>query len=196
MSLPCRICSSRAVDDVNSALVGGASVRVVARRFGFSRSGTDRHARKCLPRALAAYSVPQQTLGDELRGLWAEATRLKDRAEATGDLRAALVGLKQLAELLELRLRALPPPRPQKQVEICVRYEDPKVRPALTDAQLVEELANLARRTKNETMMACAARLALLLKNRVISPELDAQLSKAEAGAPQLPDGGNNADLA
>lgn len=191
MSQSCRICSSSSADAVNADLTRGLSVRDVAARFGFSRSGTDRHARRCLPRALAACQVPQQTLADQLTGLWAEAKRLQAQAEADGDTRAALVALRQLVDLVELEMRAMPPTLrgPQKQVQITVCYEKPKVRPALSDTQLVEELGHLARRTKSEQIMATAARLAVLLSGRPISQELDEQLAKAEAGPPQLPEG-------
>ena len=68
MRLKCRICASSSADLVNADLVRGQSVRDTAAKYGFSRSGTDRHARRCLPKALAAYSVPQQTLADQVSG--------------------------------------------------------------------------------------------------------------------------------
>ncbi len=123
MAQTCRICASSSADAVNADLVGGLSVRDVARKYTFSRSGTDRHARRCLPKALAAYEVPGQSIGDELRGLWLEAQRLKDRAERAGDLRAALVALRQLCDLLELKMRAMAPMlRAQKQMQVVVVY--------------------------------------------------------------------------
>lgn len=191
MSQPCRICSSRALDSVNADLTRGVSVRITAARHGFSRSGTDRHARKCLPRALAAYQVPHQTLADELKGLWLETQRLKAKAERAGDLRAALLCLRELADLLELKLKTLPPTlrAPQKEIEIRVTYEEPKTRSPLTDAALVKELGELCKRTRSEQVLAVAARLALLLKGRPIPQDLDDQLAKAEAGPPQLQGG-------
>ncbi len=191
MGLKCRICASNSADAVNSDLVRGLPVRDVARKYAFSRSGTDRHARKCLPRALAAYQVPQQTLADQLAGLWAEAKRLQAQAEAGGDLRAALVALRQLVELLELKMRAMPPALQsgqQKQVQITVKYEEPIRREGLTDAQLVNELGLLVRRTKSEPVLVCCAKLACLLRRKPVPAEVEAIESKV---LPQLSEGDN-----
>ncbi len=199
MAQSCKICASGARDDVNSDLMRGQSVRDVARKYGFSRAGTHRHSLKCLPQALAAHSVLGQNIGDELASLWKEAERLKRAAENSGDLRAALIGLRQLCDLLELKMRAIPSNLRgvQQAVEFHVTYDSrPREDTVLSDDQILQQLGLLIRRTKSEPVMACAARLALLLKNRVIPAELDAQLAKVEAGVPQLPDGGNNADLA
>jgi hypothetical protein len=70
----CSICRNQAKDDINSALLGSASLRDIAGRFGVARSSLDRHRRKCLgPRiatALARYEeIDGRRLVSDLLGL-------------------------------------------------------------------------------------------------------------------------------
>ncbi len=91
-----------------------------------------------------------------------------------------MVGLRQLCDLLELKMKSMPPQlrAPQKQVQILVRYEDPKVRSPreepLSDHEIITQLGQLVRRTESQAVMAVAAKLALLLKGRPIPMELEA----------------------
>ncbi len=187
MGLKCRICASSSADLVNADLVRGQSVRDTAAKYSFSRSGTDRHARRCLPKVLAAYAVPEQTVADELRGLWQEAQRLKQEAERGGDLRVALVGLRQLADLLVLKMRAVETRAGLKeQVNFVIRYDHTPTasKPELSDAEIAKQLGALARRTKSEAVMACCAKLAFLLRRKPVPVELETIERKV---LPQLP---------
>lgn len=46
----CTVCESDKVDGVNQALADGVSVRLVAERFGFTRTTIGHHRAHCLPR--------------------------------------------------------------------------------------------------------------------------------------------------
>src|SRR5262245_57384487 len=49
MPQECSICNHPEYAEINAALLAKASVRVVSRRFGVSKSAADRHKRGCLP---------------------------------------------------------------------------------------------------------------------------------------------------
>jgi hypothetical protein len=74
MPATCSICRNEAKDEINSALLGGGSLRDIAGRFGVAKSSLDRHRRKCLhPKiatALARYEeIDGKRLVADLLGL-------------------------------------------------------------------------------------------------------------------------------
>jgi hypothetical protein len=91
---------------IEQEMLSGGSYRVVAQRFAVSRDAVVRH-RRHLPAVLAqAQEVKQVADGDsllaQLRGLTAEAQRLKAIAEEAGDYRAALAAVRELCRIVEL----------------------------------------------------------------------------------------------
>jgi hypothetical protein len=65
MAATCSICTHEARDDLNRALLGGASVRDVAGRSGVSKSAVDRHRRLCLAPRMANAIARHEELSEE-----------------------------------------------------------------------------------------------------------------------------------
>src|ERR1700722_3648110 len=102
----CSICMDDRRQDIEQAMLSGASYRVVAQRFAVSRDAVVRH-RRHLPAALArAQEVKEASHGNsllaQLRDLTLEAQRLKAVAEEAGDYRAALAAVRELCRIVEL----------------------------------------------------------------------------------------------
>jgi hypothetical protein len=107
--MACSICSRPGLRlSVDAELMRGQSERAVAAQFGAHPSSVHRHKLRCLGRALSlARNDREQAHADvlaaDLEALAREAARLKAAAEASGDLRTALQGLRELTRLLALR---------------------------------------------------------------------------------------------
>ena len=64
------------------------------------------HLQTTLTQAKSAEEVLRgESLLEDLQDLGAEANRLKQKAERSGDLRTAMAGLRELARLIEIRAR-------------------------------------------------------------------------------------------
>ena len=106
----CTACGHDERDALNRAVVRGAPLRRIAESHGLSESALRRHAASCVPRELVAaenaYEAAEagRLLADALE-LEARAKSLVDRAETEGDVRAAVVALREARECLALRAR-------------------------------------------------------------------------------------------
>jgi transposase-like protein len=106
---PCTVCKHTAREEIDRALVGNASYRSVAKQFDISEPATFRH-RQHLPATLVkaheAEEVAQaDSVIDEVQAIAAKARTLTAKAEEAGDLRTALMGLREIARILELKAR-------------------------------------------------------------------------------------------
>jgi hypothetical protein len=110
MSRTCTVCSHPKVSEINEALLGSEAYRSIAKRFGASASAMYRHQQEHLPQALVKAKDAEEVLSaDNLLArvgeLEADARRIAAAAEASGDLRAALAGVRELTKLVELLAR-------------------------------------------------------------------------------------------
>src|SRR5215469_4351609 len=105
----CTVCTHPARDEIDRALISQSSYRSVAKRFGVSQPATFRHGRHMpatLVKAQEAQEIAQaDSLVDELRALAAKARTLTAQAEESGDIRTALMGLREISRILELKAR-------------------------------------------------------------------------------------------
>jgi len=135
---------------VDAALLEGRqSERQIARQFGLHSSSVHRHKSRCVARALSVAkgdreAVHSSTLVAEIRALAAEAERLKRLAEEQGDLKLAMAGLREIANLLRIRAQfcegnALRIGR-AKNVQIAVVYQDKR---GLNDGGAASEVPGL-----------------------------------------------------
>ena len=108
MTRRCTVCDHPDRSSIDSALVAGASYRVISGRFpGSSISALQRHAQNHVPATLAQARQAQEVArGDDLL---AQVEELKDRAmgvlakaEAAEDLRAAVSAIKEARGCVEL----------------------------------------------------------------------------------------------
>lgn len=101
----CLVCLSPDRPAVDEALVGGTPFRNVAERFGTSVGSLFRHRRSCIPAALVRVEEARKgaeagSLYAKVQALEADARRLKEKAERDGDIRAALVAVDKLLDVV------------------------------------------------------------------------------------------------
>lgn len=106
----CTICRHENRRDIEKALISGVPLRDLAGRYGLSKSSLQRHKAEHLPvrllRAKEAAEVSQASdLLGEIRRLQDKALDILAQAEAAGDLRTALMGVREARSCLELAAR-------------------------------------------------------------------------------------------
>ena len=107
MPRTCTICRHPERDGIERALLAGEPLRNIAERFRLSATALHRHKRDHLPATLAkAREVEEVARADDLlaqvQGLQTKALELLRRAEAGGDYRTALQGVREARGCLEL----------------------------------------------------------------------------------------------
>jgi hypothetical protein len=108
---PCSVCVAPAPDRarIEEELIAGKGFRAISRQSRQSRDSIRRHAAAHLPQRLAHAEEAERVAGDDLLArlseIEAEARRLGQKAESTGDLRAALQAVRELTRLCELVAR-------------------------------------------------------------------------------------------
>ncbi len=108
MARTCTVCAHPAHHRLNKLVVEGQeSLRSIAHRHGLSKDALIRHRRAHIPKALvkaqeATEIAHGEDLLGQLRGLKARACRILDEAENTGDLRTALMAIREARSCLEL----------------------------------------------------------------------------------------------
>jgi hypothetical protein len=129
MPRTCTICTHPERDVIDAALVAGEAFRRVAARYKVTEQAIRRHRKAHLPEVLikaqeAAEAARADDLLAQLRDLTAEAHRIKDRAERTGDYRTALAGIRELVRIVELlaKLRGELDERPQLNVLVVPQW--------------------------------------------------------------------------
>lgn len=111
MPRTCTICRHPAVKEIEAAIVAGDPKRDIARRFDASKDAVSRHQAHARRAIVAAQTVEIIARGSDLVGeiakLRDQAADLGAKAEATGDLRTALMSVRELTRLVELQARLL-----------------------------------------------------------------------------------------
>ena len=107
MPRTCTICTHEQRAEIDRALVGGEPFRNIAERFGTSATALTRHKAEHVPAKLAqaheAKEVAQaSTLLDDVRALRGKAVSILLAAEKSGDLRTALLGIREARACIEL----------------------------------------------------------------------------------------------
>ena len=108
----CTICRHTDVDRIDRALVGGGVVTRLSALFRVSPDALDRHKRQHLPEKLAQAQEADElakadSLMTELRELHQKTLALMEKCEEAGDLRAALIGIREARGNLDLLGRLL-----------------------------------------------------------------------------------------
>lgn len=103
----CLVCLSPDRAVVDEALVGGTPFRNVSKRHGLSVASLFRHRKEHIPGALVRVEEARKdaeagNLYEKVRALEADAHRLKEKAEKEGDIRAALVAVDKLLDVIRL----------------------------------------------------------------------------------------------
>ncbi len=106
MPRACTICIHPDRKRIDAALIEGVPNRRIAAQWGLSETSVRRHADSHLPASLAQGkraddAASADTLLDRLEELRSRAMRLLDQAEAAGDYRTALSGIREARGCLE-----------------------------------------------------------------------------------------------
>ena len=106
----CTACAHAERDSVDHALIRGEPMRRIAAEHQLSETAVRRHAARHIPAALVnAGEAREACRGERLLGevmaLQGKALELVAQAEAEGDVRAAVVALKEARECVEMRAR-------------------------------------------------------------------------------------------
>ena len=106
----CGVCRLPNRHQAEEALLAGEPLRNVAKRFGTSPAALFRHGKAHLPVKLIKAAESREidsaeSLTAKLKGIEADARRLGHGAERAGDLRTALIAVRELARQYELAAR-------------------------------------------------------------------------------------------
>ena len=112
MPRKCTICNHLQIEAINRALVENKSFRYVAEQFGISCTALHRHKAEHIPAKLVkAKQAETVTQADDLlaqvRDLQTRALSILQRAEVVGDLRTAVMAIREARGNLELLARLL-----------------------------------------------------------------------------------------
>ncbi len=108
MPRQCTVCASPHREEIDTALIAGEPVRAVASRYGtLGRMAVQRHKDEHLPATLAkAHEAGEVAHADDLlqqvRQLRGKAISILLAAEKAGDLRTALMGVREARACVEL----------------------------------------------------------------------------------------------
>jgi hypothetical protein len=109
MGRVCTICIHSRRAEIDKALMAGETFRNLAERVSLSPTALFRHRDHLSQTLIKAKDAAEISHADhllaELNELVAKARELRDKAEAGGDLRTALAGIRELTRLIELRAR-------------------------------------------------------------------------------------------
>jgi hypothetical protein len=126
MARPCSICSHPNREEIDRELIEGKSLAEIVSIFPtITKSALHRHKESHLPQSLAQAKEAQEvaqgdTLLSQVRSLQHKALSILKQAEAAGELRTALTGVREARSCLELLGKVsgqLPPER------ILVQFE-------------------------------------------------------------------------
>lgn len=107
MPRPCSICVHDKRNAINAALIAGEPFRLIAERYGTSAAALTRHKAEHLPAKLAKAheakeAVAGSTLLAQLEALRNKSMKILLAAESAGDLRTALMGIREARACIEL----------------------------------------------------------------------------------------------
>ena len=107
MSRLCTVCSRTDKAEIDQALVAGGPYRSIAKLFDASPQAVYRHLQGHLPSSLTKAAEAKEiaeagTLLDQVKDLQSKALSILSRAEQAGDLRTALIAIREGRSTLEL----------------------------------------------------------------------------------------------
>jgi hypothetical protein len=134
----CTVCTNPAADEINKALAAGRPMRQLAALYRVSADAMERHRADHLPASLVKSKEAQDEaratdVWKELRALRSKAVSILVQAEQQGDLRTALMGIREARACLEVLAELEGELNRNPQVNILVAPEWLTIRAAITD---------------------------------------------------------------
>jgi hypothetical protein len=136
MPRQCTICTHKQRDEINAALLSGAPYRSIAKRFAASEAAVFRHKQDHLPSTLVKAQEAQEiahadNLLDQIHVYQKRVDGITEKAEAGGDYRTALQGLREARGYLELLAKVVGEIDDRPQVNVMI---DARVQQVILDA--------------------------------------------------------------
>ncbi len=146
MPRACTVCLLPERAAIDAALAGGEPNRRIATQYGLSEAAVRRHRADHIPELLLkAYEAIERDNAEDLAGelmrVKSDVHRLKEKAEAEGDLRTALAGCDKALKALELQAKIEQLIQTAPQVNILVSPEWVELRTKLLYALDAHPLA-------------------------------------------------------
>jgi hypothetical protein len=128
MPRPCTVCTHKDIEKINKRLLSGEIYRTIAADTGLSETALKRHKADHIPVAAAkateAVKVARaDDLLEDIRGLREKAMCLLDKAEQSGDLKTALLGIREARGCLELLAKVEGQLNDRPQINILINPE-------------------------------------------------------------------------
>jgi outer membrane murein-binding lipoprotein Lpp len=145
----CTICDHSQRADIDTALLVGEAYRSIAQRIAISADAVWRHKSEHLPSSLTqAKEAETVSNADDLlakvAAIETEAKRIAKKAEAAGDLRTAMSGVRELARLVELLAKLRGELNEKQTVNIVITPEWHQTRTIVLDALAAYPEARIA----------------------------------------------------
>lgn len=107
MPQTCRVCKHKRVEEINRELLEGETLRNIAEKFSTSTTALHRHKTEHIPASMvlsqgAREAARADTLLEQVSALRDKAVSILVAAERAGDLRTALLGIREAKGCLEL----------------------------------------------------------------------------------------------
>lgn len=134
---------------IDAALLAGQSLRDIARQYGLGKDAIARYRNERMPIPLAVAKKSAEvargvSVLEQIRGLATDAQRIGNRAEAEGDLRTALMGVRELVRIVELQAKLSGELDERPQVNLVIAPEWLTVRGAIFAALIMHPEARQA----------------------------------------------------
>jgi len=128
MPRPCTVCTHKDVENINKRLLGGEIYRTIADDTGLSETALKRHKAEHIPakaaKATKAVEVAKADgLLEDIRGLRETAMGILQKAEESGDLKTALLGIREARGCLELLAKVEGQLKDRSQTNILINPE-------------------------------------------------------------------------
>lgn len=132
----CTITTHPQRDAIDAALLAGQSLRDIARQYGVGKDAVARYRNERMPVPLAVAKESAEAargvgIVEQIRALATDAQRIGNRAEAEGDLRTALLGVRELVRIVELQAKLSGELDERPQVNLVIAPEWLAVRGAI-----------------------------------------------------------------
>jgi hypothetical protein len=128
MPRPCTVCTHKDVENINKRLLGGEIYRTIADDTGLSETALKRHKAEHIPNAAAKATKAVEVakadgLLEDIKGLREKAMGILQKAEESGDLKTALLGIREARGCLELLAKVEGQLNDRSQINILINPE-------------------------------------------------------------------------
>jgi hypothetical protein len=128
MPRPCTVCTHKDIEEINKRLLGDEIYRTIADDTGLSETSLKRHKAEHIAATAARASKAAEVakadgLLEDIKGLRQKAMGILQKAEESGDLKTALLGIREARGCLELLAKVEGQLSDRPQINILINPE-------------------------------------------------------------------------